>query len=317
MTASARKAFISHASEDKERFVLGFATKLREKGIDAWLDRWEIKPGDSLVEKIFEEGIKNANAFLVVLSFNSISKPWVREELDSGVVRKIEKSCRLIPILIDDCEVPQALKHLKWVRIRNLNNYTDELSEIVSAIFGTSDRPPIGAPPAHSTTTVVDYLPDLTKADNLVFGVLCRHYLETSEKHIGTSEVYDDLKALELSHDELTESLEILESRGYAKLKRGGPDIYLVELNTFSLDEFMRSEVKDYDQHLLTVISKIVNEKQDSSTALHESTGIPVSVILHILDFLESRGLLQSAGPAGFPVRKIVTVSAELRRMLR
>src|SRR6266853_2823351 len=117
MTASARKAFISHASKDKERFVLGFATKLREKGIDAWLDRWEIKPGDSLVEKIFEEGIKNANAFLVVLSFNSISKPWVREELDSGVVRKIEKSCRLIPILIDDCEVPQALKHLKWVRI--------------------------------------------------------------------------------------------------------------------------------------------------------------------------------------------------------
>ncbi|SRR6266700_8100832 len=296
MAPAPPKAFISHASEDKVRFVLGFATKLREKGIDAWLDRWEIKPGDSLVQKIFEEGIKNANAFLVVLSSNSISKPWVREELDSGVVRKIEKSCRLLPILIDDCEVPQAVKHLKLVTIRNLDNYPDELSEIVSAIFGTSDRPPIGTPPAHSTTTVVDYLPDLTNADNLVFAVLCRQYLKTSRKHIGINEVYDDLKALELSDEELTESLEILGSRGYAKLHRAGHDICLVELYTFSLDEFMRAEVKDYAQHVATVISKIVNEKQDSNTALHDNTGIPVAIILHIL--------AQSSHK-----RKVVTVS--------
>ena len=41
------KVFISHASDDKERFVKKFALKLRNKGVDAWLDRWEIKPGDS------------------------------------------------------------------------------------------------------------------------------------------------------------------------------------------------------------------------------------------------------------------------------
>jgi histidyl-tRNA synthetase len=69
------KVFISHASEDKERFVLDFATKLRNTGIDAWLDKWEMLPGDSLVDKIFEEGIKNASAFIVVLSSNSVNKP--------------------------------------------------------------------------------------------------------------------------------------------------------------------------------------------------------------------------------------------------
>ncbi len=268
-TSVAPKAFISHSSDDKDRFVLGFATKLRERGVDAWLDRWEIKAGDSLVRKIFEEGIKNANAFLVVLSSQSIAKRWVREE------------------------------------------------QIVSAIFGTSDRPPIGTPPAHSTATIIDYLPALTKVDNLVFGVLCRHYLKTSLKHIGINEVYDDLAALELSDQELSESLEILGSRGYANVKRAGHDIYLVELYTFSLDEFMRTEVKEYDHHIATLISKIVNENQDSSTALHESTGIPISIILHILDLLENRALLRSVGPAGLPVLKIVSVSAELKRLLR
>jgi hypothetical protein len=28
--------------------------------VDAWVDEWEIYPGDSLVQKIFEEGLKDA-----------------------------------------------------------------------------------------------------------------------------------------------------------------------------------------------------------------------------------------------------------------
>lgn len=92
----APRAFVSHASEDKQRFVIDFATKLRAAGIDAWLDRWEMRPGDSLVRRIFDEGIGTADSFIIVLSANSIDKPWVREELDAGVVRRIEDDCRLI-----------------------------------------------------------------------------------------------------------------------------------------------------------------------------------------------------------------------------
>jgi hypothetical protein len=66
------KVFISHASEDKERFVLDFAKKLFDKGIYAWVDKWEMLPGDSLVDKIFEEGIKNAQAVIVVISLNRL-----------------------------------------------------------------------------------------------------------------------------------------------------------------------------------------------------------------------------------------------------
>ena len=73
---SAPKVFVSHASEDKDRFVVEFARRLRENGVDAWLDQWEMKPGDSLVDKIFEEGLKEARAVIVVLSKVSVQKPW-------------------------------------------------------------------------------------------------------------------------------------------------------------------------------------------------------------------------------------------------
>ncbi|MCZ2134304.1 MAG: toll/interleukin-1 receptor domain-containing protein [Burkholderiales bacterium] len=35
---SAPKVFVSHASEDKDRFVVEFVRRLRENGVDAWLD---------------------------------------------------------------------------------------------------------------------------------------------------------------------------------------------------------------------------------------------------------------------------------------
>jgi len=310
------KAFISHATEDKERFVIGFATQLREKGIDAWLDRWEIQPGDSLVDKIFEDGIKNADAFLIILSKFSVAKPWVREELDSAVVRKINKLCRLIPVVIDDCEVPQAVKHLKWVRINALANYRDELSEITNAIFATNDKPQIGAPPRHATLSALNLFPSLTKADNQVFEVLCRGYLKSSQKAIGISEVIEELTALGLSDAELGESIEMLESHGCLRAKRAAGDIWLVELSTFSLDGYMRATIQDFDQQILTVVAQIVNEKKDDTTSLGKATGLPNAVILHILDVLEQQGFLKTAGPAGFPVRKVFSVSGRLGRIL-
>lgn len=85
------KVFISHASEDKDRFVTEFAKKLRENGVDVWLDKWEMLPGDSLVDKIFEEGLKEAQAVIIVLSKYSIEKPWVREELNASLLTKLIK----------------------------------------------------------------------------------------------------------------------------------------------------------------------------------------------------------------------------------
>lgn len=142
------KVFVSHASEDKERFVVDFATKLRSKGIDAWLDKWEILPGDSLIDKLFEEGIKNAQAVIIVVSSFSVNKPWVREELNAAMVRKINGGSKLIPVVIDDCDVPEALQSALWVKIKDLNNYEAEFESIVRAIYEHREKPPIGAPPA-------------------------------------------------------------------------------------------------------------------------------------------------------------------------
>ena len=48
---TAPKVFVSHASEDKVRFVVGFAQRLRENGVDAWLDA--TNTGEPVKEEIY------------------------------------------------------------------------------------------------------------------------------------------------------------------------------------------------------------------------------------------------------------------------
>ena len=127
--------FISHASEDKDRFTVDFATRLRERGINAWIDQWEMLPGDSLIDKIFEEGIGNAQAVIVVISKHSVHKKWVREELNAAMVRKIDGLSKLIPVVLDDCTVPEVLKSTIWQKIGDTAHYDGELDRIVMAIF--------------------------------------------------------------------------------------------------------------------------------------------------------------------------------------
>src|SRR5512139_1110368 len=119
------KVFISHASEDKARFVARFAARLRENGVDAWLDQWEMKPGDSLVDRIFEQGLKQAQAVILVLSAVSVQKPWVREELNTSVVNRISRGLKIIPVVIDQCEIPMCLQATLWQRIDDLEHYDD------------------------------------------------------------------------------------------------------------------------------------------------------------------------------------------------
>jgi hypothetical protein len=169
------KAFISHAGEDRERFVIPFSKKLREKfGIDAWVSCWEIMPGDSLIQKIYDEGIKNADVIIVILSEYSIDKPWVKEEIEAGFIKRIEKQCKLIPILIDNVskDMPECLKTTAWETIADLESYEEEFKRILLSITGETDKPPLGKTNQINQFPLI-YFSELTKLDNTVFHMCC------------------------------------------------------------------------------------------------------------------------------------------------
>lgn len=79
--------FISHSSKDKP-FVERLAKQLVQYRIGVWYDKWEMKPGDSLIDKI-QNGLEDSSYLLVVLSKHFIESEWCRKEQNAGLTKEI------------------------------------------------------------------------------------------------------------------------------------------------------------------------------------------------------------------------------------
>ncbi|HKE93387.1 MAG TPA: toll/interleukin-1 receptor domain-containing protein, partial [Povalibacter sp.] len=225
------RVFVSHASEDKQRFVVEFARRLRENGVDAWLDQWEMGPGDSLVDKIFEQGLKNAQAVIVVVSAASVQKPWVREELNLSVVKKITQGMKLIPVVIDQCEVPEALKSTIWQRIDDLDHYDAAFQRILGAIFDRSEKPALGEPPRRFVAAEPK-IAALTATDERVLCEVARHELELEEGVVTTDQLFAEPALAGVAEEELRESVDILRQRDLLMVDTATPQTLFLRLST-------------------------------------------------------------------------------------
>jgi hypothetical protein len=290
---STPKAFVSHASEDKDRFVLGFGERLRADGVDAWVDQWEMSPGDSLIRRIFDEGIAAADVFIVVLSAHSIDKPWVREELDAGVVRKIEGDCRLIPVVLDNVAVPTVLKATVWQTINDTTSYDADYARILNAIHGVSARPPVGPPPAYTTGTS---LTGLNQADSAVLTAICETAIASGVRLTLIRSILARTEAAGLGRDAVTEALLALEQAGLIgdvqTLLGGG--ISRFTLRWDGLLRYLDAIYSDLAAHQQNLLARLVNDQVTSwpLSDLAADEGIPQLVAEALLAPYEQRGLL-------------------------
>ncbi|HXA25798.1 MAG TPA: toll/interleukin-1 receptor domain-containing protein [Acetobacteraceae bacterium] len=90
------RAFLSYAWDDRP-LAQKIAEGLQSNGIETWWAEWEIQAGDSLVQKI-NEGLESCTHFIVLLTPNSISRPWVNQEMDAGLIRKIRAQSKFIAL---------------------------------------------------------------------------------------------------------------------------------------------------------------------------------------------------------------------------
>lgn len=309
------KVFVSHASEDKESFVLEFATKLREHGVDAWLDKWEMLPGDSLVDKIFEEGLKEADAIIIVLSNNSVDKPWVREELNAGIMKKLSKGTKIIPVIIDECSIPESLKSTLWEKIDNLDNYSRSLDRILASIYGQKEKPPIGDAPSYVNSPIAN-IAGLVKTDNLVLKLSCEYALKENDRILNPGKVFLENDSLIIPEPELLESLEVLDREGYIKLSRTiGAGFSHYQVTTHGLEEYSTAYFKNYHELQTNVISLLVNEDIASNIELLEKLKEPQLIIDHILDLLDMNGHVSLSKMMGGLIR-VYNISPSLKRSL-
>jgi len=99
-----RDVFLCHASEDKTSVLRPLVSALERAGITCWYDEAEIRWGDSVVDKV-NEGLRQSQYVLVVLSQAFIEKHWPQRELNA--ILNVEASTgevRVLPLLVGNRE---------------------------------------------------------------------------------------------------------------------------------------------------------------------------------------------------------------------
>jgi len=139
-------AFMSYSSKDKT-VAKQIATTLMERGIDIWFDDWEMKPGESLIEKI-SDAITGSSYLFVLLSKNSVTSNWVRQELRQAMTEEIyADKVKVVPIIIEKCEVPGFLKDKLYVDFTDEQPRDYNLQKLIDLVFENpraADRPQFG-----------------------------------------------------------------------------------------------------------------------------------------------------------------------------
>lgn len=130
------KVFISYSHADKE-FVRNLDAQLLANKVNTFLDEREIKVGDYIPEKIYE-GIGTSTHLIYVISRNSLGSTWVKEELSIAKMKEKEaKGFCILPVLIDEVEIPTSILHVKYADFRdwrNPNKYRFAFLEILRAM---------------------------------------------------------------------------------------------------------------------------------------------------------------------------------------
>lgn len=309
------RAFLSHAGEDKSGFVEPLARELAEMGVAPWLDIWEIMPGDSLVKKLFDEGLDTVGAVIVVISASSAAKPWVREELDAAVVRRITSSTRLIPVRLDDAPMPPPIQHLVWITAeRTPGGIRSAAERIADALYGRDKRPAVAPPPGYAAAAPI---PGLAQADSALLAILIEEALAAEFLEVTWPVVRAKAEGRGMTGAVIEEAFAALQQKRYLKIRSiaGGP--HTVELSATAFRRGVDAVVPGAEAARRQVIAALVNDPPAGDRPVHDLaalTGKPLLFVLQFLKQMEAEGDVQVSQYLGGFSR--VTVSPTLKRRL-
>ncbi len=111
------KVFISHSKANADK-----AKRLRESlielGHEIWFDEDQIAVGDLVTGKI-QEGIRDADFIVVVLTKEAVGSCWVEREWQARFSEEVKGRRQIVlPALFEDCDIPALLGDKKYADFR-------------------------------------------------------------------------------------------------------------------------------------------------------------------------------------------------------
>jgi len=151
MSSTRYHTFLSYSREDNKT-VEALALRLKEEGINPWLDKWNLIPGEPW-QRAIEEALETCDTCTVCISPSGIG-PWQNEEMRAAIDRRNNRGdFRVIPVLLPGAQreersrLPAFLIQTTWVEFRESLEETDSFRRLVAGILGRAPGPDLEALP--------------------------------------------------------------------------------------------------------------------------------------------------------------------------
>ncbi len=135
--------FLSHKSDWKP-WVDVLARNLRNRGYRVFFDEWDMIPGQSIVQQLYD-GLQQSRKGILVVTPEAIDSGWVREDYAQMMVQKQQDAAfTIIPVIVGE-EVPDFpfIQDILWVDFRDPERYREAFYRLVCALDGTSPGPDV------------------------------------------------------------------------------------------------------------------------------------------------------------------------------
>ena len=109
--------FLNYAQEDRQK-VESLYQQLSDAGFSPWMDTKNILPGEKWQLSI-QHALQQSQFFLACLSVTSVIKrSYLRRELREALEKRqemLDSDIYLIPVRLEECEIPEELREHQWV----------------------------------------------------------------------------------------------------------------------------------------------------------------------------------------------------------
>ncbi|HDY7507659.1 TPA: toll/interleukin-1 receptor domain-containing protein [Vibrio vulnificus] len=160
------KVFVSysHDTQEHKKWVLDLATRLRNSGIDAVIDQWELGPGDDLPH-FMETNLATADRVIMICTERYVEKAnsgsggvgYEKMIITSELLSKIDSN-KVIPVIKQKAsnDVPTFLKSKLYIDFSKIEDYELSFDDLVRSIHGAPlfKKPEIGNNPFESIDNV-------------------------------------------------------------------------------------------------------------------------------------------------------------------
>jgi len=153
------KVFISysHDSQKHKKWVLDLATRLRNTGVDAIIDQWELKPGDDLPH-FMETHLADSDYVLMICTERYVEKAnsgvggvgYEKMIITSDLIKNIDSN-KVIPIIRQSGthNVPTFLKTKLFIDFSRTDDFEFSYDELIRTVLNSPlyIKPKIGNNP--------------------------------------------------------------------------------------------------------------------------------------------------------------------------